>query len=252
MDHSPPGPSVQGISQARILEWVAIPFSRRSSRPRDQTLVSWISGGFFTVWATREAHRVLWSEPKPTEGDSAAHHLKKRSRVHVWLYEQVNMQTEGCVIGVDEYRNLCCCSVAKLCPILCNLMDCSTPGFPVLHYLQEFAQTHIHWVSDATQPSQPLSSASPLAFSLSQHQSLFFNELALCIRWPKSWSFSFHISPSNECSGLISFRIDWFDLLAVQGTLRSCLQHHRNLVLDDEEGVILKQSEKNNNWMDDA
>ena len=106
----------------------------------------------------------------------------------------------------------------------CNPMDYSTPGFPVLHYFPELAQTHVHWVSDAVQPSHPLLPTSS-AFSLSQHQSLF-NESALHIRWPTYWSFSFHISPCNEYWGLISFRIDWFDLLAIQGTLKSLLQHH--------------------------
>ena len=99
------------------------------------------------------------------------------------------------------------------------------PGFPVFHYLPVFAQTHVHWVGDAIQPSHPLPSHSPPALSLSQHQGLF-QWLALCIRWPKYWSFSFSISTSNEYSGLISFRIDCFDLLAVQGTLKSLLQHH--------------------------
>ena len=89
-----------------------------------------------------------------------------------------------------------CCSVAQSCPTLCDPMDCSTSGFPVLHHLLEFAQTHVHWVSDAIQPSHPLSSPS-LALNLSQHQGLS-NELALCIRWPKDWSFS--ISPSSEYS----------------------------------------------------
>ena len=88
---------------------------------------------------------------------------------------------------------------------------------------QEFTQSHVHWISDAIQPSHPLLIPSPPALSLSQHQGLFSWKSALCIRWPKYgvWSFSFSISPSNECSGLISFRIDWFDLLAVQGTLKS-------------------------------
>ena len=104
-------------------------------------------------------------------------------------------------------------------------MDCSTPGFPVLHHLPDFTQTHVHRVSDAIQPSHPLSSPSPPAFNLSQHQ-VFPNESVLCIRWPKYWGFSFNISPSNEYSGVISFRMDWLDLLAVQGTLESLLQHH--------------------------
>ena len=102
-------------------------------------------------------------------------------------------------------------------------MDCNTEGFPIVYYLLEFAQIHVHWISDAIQPSRPLLSPSPPAFSLSQHQGLFC-ESALHNRWPKYWSFSFSISPSNEYSGLISFRIDWFDL-AVQGTLKSLLQH---------------------------
>ena len=95
------------------------------------------------------------------------------------------------------------------------------PGFSVRHQLLELAQTHVHRVGDAIQPSYPLSSPFPPAFNLSQHQGLS-NESVLCIRWPKNWSFSFGISPSNEYSGLISFRIDWFDL-AVQATLKSLL-----------------------------
>ena len=92
-------------------------------------------------------------------------------------------------------------------------------------YLLELAQTHVHWVSDAIQHFHPLSSPSPLAFYLTSIR-VFSNESTLHIRWPKYWSFSFSISPSNEYSGLISFRIDWFDLLAVQGILESLLQHH--------------------------
>ena len=102
--------------------------------------------------------------------------------------------------------------------------DCGTPVFPVLHCLPEFAQTHVHWVGDAMQPFHPLSSPSPPALSLSQLR-VFSNESALSIRWPKYWSFSFSISPSNEHSELISFKMDWFDLLVVQGTLKSLLQH---------------------------
>ena len=104
-------------------------------------------------------------------------------------------------------------------------MDCSTQDFPVLHSLPEFVQTHVHWVSDVIQPSHPLSPFSPPALNLSQDHGLS-NELAVCITWPKYWSFSFSSSPSNEYSGLISFRIDWFDLLDIQGTLKSFLQHH--------------------------
>ena len=102
-------------------------------------------------------------------------------------------------------------------------MNCRTPGFPILHYLPEFAQTHVHWVSNAIQPSYPLSPSSPPALNLYQHQGLF-QWIGSLHQMVKYWSFS--ISPSNEYSGLISFRIDWFDLFAVQGTLMSLLQHH--------------------------
>ena len=116
-----------------------------------------------------------------------------------------------------------CCSVAQLCLTLCNPINFSPPGFPVLHHLLEFAQTHVHWVSDAIQPS-PL----PLLLLPSVFPSIrvFSSESTLCIRWPKYQSFSFRISPSSEYSGLIFFRIDWFDVLAVQETLKSLLQHH--------------------------
>ena len=116
-------------------------------------------------------------------------------------------------------------SVAQPCLTLCDPMNHSTPGLLVHHQLPESTQTHVHWVSDAIQPSYPLSSPSPPTLSLSQHQG-FSNESALYIRWPKYWSFSFNISPSNEHQGLISFRMDWLDLLAVQRTLKSLLQHH--------------------------
>ena len=114
-----------------------------------------------------------------------------------------------------------CCSVALLCLTLCHRMDCSMPGILTLRYLAEFAQTHVHWIGNAIQPPHLQSFPSPPAFSLSQHQGLL-NESVLHLRWPKYWSFSFSISSSNEYSGLISYRMDWFDLLAVQGAL----QHH--------------------------
>ena len=97
-------------------------------------------------------------------------------------------------------------------------------------YTEELAQTHVHQVSDAIQPYHPLSSPSPPALSLSQHQ-VFSSESPLHIRWPKCWSFSFSISPSNEYSGLISFSIDWFDLLAVQGTARVFSSTRRLLLI---------------------
>ena len=116
-------------------------------------------------------------------------------------------------------------SVAQSCPTLCDPMNRSTPGLPVHHQLLEFTQTHGHRVSDAIQPSHPLSS--PLLLTpIPPSIRVFSNESTLLMRWPKYWSFSFSISPSNEYSGLISFRIDWFDLLAVQGILKSLFQHH--------------------------
>ena len=116
-------------------------------------------------------------------------------------------------------------SVTQSCPTLCDPTDCSIPGFPVTHQLPELTQTHVHQVGDAIQPSHPLS---PLVLPPSIFPSIrvFSNESVLCIRWLKYWSFSFSISPSSEYSGLISMRIDWLDLLPVQGAVKSLLQHH--------------------------
>ena len=111
-------------------------------------------------------------------------------------------------------------SIQFSCSFVSDSLRPHEPGLTVHHQLPEFTQTHVHQVNDAIQSSCHLS-PSPPTFNLSQHQGLF---QWVSIRWLKYWSFS--ISPSNECSGLISFRIDWLDLLAVQGTLRSFLQHH--------------------------
>ena len=127
IDYSPPDSSVHGISQTRILEWVAISFSRRSSRPRDRTCISCLAGG-----------------PFPTEPP----------RKPPMLLVQFS-------------------SVTQSCPTLCDPTNRSMPGLPVHHQLPEFTQTHVHRVSDAIQPSHPLSSPSPLAPNPSQHQSLF-------------------------------------------------------------------------------
>ena len=108
---------------------------------------------------------------------------------------------------------------------LCYSMDCSMPGFPVRHHLSGLAQIHVHWIDDGIQPSHPLSSPSPPTLNLSQHQGLS-NESVLNTRGPKYWSLSVSISPSNEHPRLISFRMDWLNLLAAQGTLKSLLQHH--------------------------
>ena len=123
-----PASPVHGISQARILESGAIPFSRGSSQPRARIHVSCISRWVLCLWATREAQLTTYS---------------------------------------------CCCWVTQSCPTLCDPMDWSTPGFPSLHHLLEFSQTHVHWIRDAIQPSHPLSSPSHTSFSLSLHQGLF-------------------------------------------------------------------------------
>ena len=114
-------------------------------------------------------------------------------------------------------------SVSQSCLTLWDPMNCSLPGLPVHHQLPEFTQTQVHRVSDSIQPSHPLSS--PPAPNPSQHQSLF-QWVNSSPRWPTYWSFSLSISPSNEYPGLISFRMHWLDLLAVQGTLKSLPQHH--------------------------
>ena len=116
-------------------------------------------------------------------------------------------------------------SVAQSCPTLCDPVNCSTPGLPVHHQLPEFTQTHVHRVGDAIQPSHPLPSPSFL-LPIPPSIRVFSNEATLRMRWPKYWSFSFSIIPSKEIPGLISFRMDWLDLLAVQGTLKNLLQHH--------------------------
>ena len=126
-------------------------------------------------------------------------------------------------------------SVTQSCLTLCDPMDCSTPGLSAHHQLLEFTQTHVHRVSDAIQPSHPLSSPL-LPPSIFPSIRVFSNESALYLRWPKYWSFRFSISPSNEHPGLISFRMDLLDLLAVQGTLKSLLQYHSS------KGSILRHS----------
>ena len=129
------------------------------------------------------------------------------------------------VQGLFQFSSVQFSSVAQSYQTLCDPMNHSTPGLPVHHQLLESTQTHVHWVGDAIQPSHPLSSPSPPALNLSRIR-VFSNESALHIRWPKYWSFSFNISPSNKHPGPISFRMDWLDLLAVQGTHKCLLQHH--------------------------
>ena len=122
-------------------------------------------------------------------------------------------------------QSQCCCSVTQSCPALCNPMDCSMPGFPVLHHLPSPLKLKS---IESVMLSNHLILCQPLLLLPSIFPSIriFSSELALLMRWPKYWSFSFNTSPSNEHPELISFRIDWFDLLAVQGTLKILLQHH--------------------------
>ena len=128
------------------------------------------------------------------------------------------------VQGKRSKNNIQFSSVAQSCLTLCNPMDCSTPGLPVHHQLPEFTLTHIHWAGDAIQPSHPLSSPSP-TFNLSQHQGLF-KWVSSSHQVTKGLEFQLQHQSFNEYSGLISFRMDWLDLLAVWGTPKSLLQHH--------------------------
>ena len=134
-----------------------------------------------------------------------------------------------CNSSLPRFSSVQFSSVAQSCPTLCDPMNRSTPGLPVHHQLPAFTHTHVHRVSDAIQPSHLLSSPSSPACNPPSFR-VFSNESTLHMRWPKYWSFSFSISPSNEHPGLISFTMDWLDLLAVQGTLKSLLQHHSSKV----------------------
>ena len=193
MDHTSPGPFVHGILQARMLKWATISFSRGSSQSRDRTCISCTAGGFFTIWATREALEC-WIHG----GSSALQFSSDLSLSHVRLF--VTPWTAACQasLSITNSRSLFkLMSIASVMPsnhlILCRCLLLLPSVFPSLR---------VAW-----------------------------NESVHRIRWPKYWSFSFSMSPSNECSGLISFRIDWLDLLAVQGTLKSLLQHHSSKAL---------------------
>ena len=181
MDYSLPGSSIHEIFQAKVLQWVAISFSRGSSQPKDQTHVSCVSC---------IAGRLFTTEPP------------------------------GNPLFIIQFS-----SVTQSCPTLCNPMNCSMPGLPVRHHLLEFTQTPS---IESVMPSSHLILCLPLLLlpPIPPTIRVFSNESALHMRWPKYWSFSFSIIPSKEIPGLISFRMDWLDLLAFQGTLKSLLQHH--------------------------
>ena len=137
-----------------------------------------------------------------------------------WLHNNTNVLN-----ATKSYTSVQFSSVAQSCPTLCNPKDYTTPGLPVHHQLPELAQTHVHQVGDAIQPSHPLPSPSPPAFIFTSIRGSS-NESVLHIRIAKVLELQLQHSPSNEYSGLISFRMNWLDLLAVQGTLKSLLQHH--------------------------
>ena len=139
---------------------------------------------------------------------------------HTYTFLFISLETEA-----ESWGSVQFISVSLSCPTLCDPINCSTPGLPVHHQLPEFTETHVHRVGDAIQPSHPLSSPSPPA-PIPPSIRAFSSEWTLHMKWPKYWSFSFSISPSKEHPGLISFRMDWLDLLAVQWTLQSLLQHH--------------------------
>ena len=179
MNCSPPGFSVHGILQARILEWVAISSFRGSSRPRDWTCISCIAGGFFTACAIGKVHLINFS---------SVQFLRC-----VWLFATPWTAAYQASLSITNFQSL----LKLIFIVLVMPSNHLIPWCPLL-----------------------------LLPSIFPNIRVFSSESVLCIRWPKYWSFSFSISPSNEYSGLISFRMDWFDLLAVQGTLKSLLQHH--------------------------
>ena len=143
----------------------------------------------------------------------------------MWAGKRANQECNSYSWYIMLLSRCCCCSVVQACPTLCNPMDCSTPGLPVHHQLLELTQL---MSIESVMPSDHLILCRPLLLSPSIFPSIrvFSNKSVLPIRWPEYWSFSFSISPSNEYSGLISFRMDWIDFFAVLGTLKSLLQHH--------------------------
>ena len=199
-DCSPPGSSVHGISQARVLDWVAVSFSSGSFQPRGGTCISCLAGGFFTT---------------ETPGSPGISHCGIShcgiSHENSWLYLVV--------------------FVVAIVQSLSHVQLFATPwtagyqaslSFTISRRLLKLKSIEL------VMPSNHLVLCLPLLLlpSIFPNIRVFSNESSLPIRWPKYWSFSFSISSSNEYSGLISFRIDWCDLFAVQGTLKSLLQHH--------------------------
>ena len=170
------------------------------------------------TWRLKDVYGRQWGQVDPKQSQSQ----DVARNVCVCLHGRRSRTGKVSFIS-DCISMCCCCSVAKSCLTLCDPMDCSMPGSSVLHYLSEFAQTQVHWVDNAIQTSHPLSSPFPPAFNLSQPQGLF--------QWVSSWhqvAKVLELQLQNQAFQwiLISFRIDWFDLLAVQGTLKSLRQHN--------------------------
>ena len=181
------------------------------------------------LWDFRSLTRD-WTKPHQWKNQSPSHWFLARESppffilnwiITVFTITLLELFINTIFVSLIRY---CGCSVAKSYPTLCKPEGYSMPGCSVLHDHLDFAQNHVLWVRDSIQPSHPVLPPLLLLSSIFPSIRVFSNESALCIRWPKYWSFSFSISPPS--SGLISFRIDWFDLLAVQGTLKSLLQHH--------------------------
>ena len=207
MDCSLPGSSVHEILQAIILEWVAIPSSRESTWSSGQTHIFMspaLAGGFFTTRTHTNMYVVRNSDFlfRAVSPNLANNWNYLRPTLEIWIPKLHLRLTKS----ESPEGNMFLFS--QSCPTLCNSMNCSTPGFPVLHHLQELAEIHVHRVNDAIQPSHPLLSYSPPAFSLIQYQGLFLH-----IRWPKDWNFSF-ISPLINSQGL--FPLILTDLISLQ------------------------------------
>ena len=173
----------------------------------------------------------MTSEAVCMHNERKGNHVKKKKKGQIWRISENEMVSlcffPRCRALYPVRSSVQFSSVAQSCLTLCDPMNCSTPGHPVHHQLMEFTQTLIHRVDDAIQPSHPLSSPALLP-PIPPSIRVFSNESTLRMRWPKYWSFIFGISPSKEHPGLISFRMDWLDLLEVQGTLKSLLQHHNS------------------------
>ena len=185
------------------------------------------------LWPPDAKSRLIWKDPDAGKDWRREEKGTTEDEVAGWHHWLDGRESEWTLGVGDGQGSLVCCNSwgrkesdtsewlnwteLKLYLTACDPMDCSTPGFSVLCHHPEFAQIHLHWVGDIIQPSHPLLPTSPIFFS----NRVFSNDSALCINWPKYWRFSFSVSAFSEYSGLISFMIDWFDFLTIQGNLKS-------------------------------